>query len=55
VTAVDWNRYRRCPVCFAPLAQPCVQLSGSTTVLRSDRAHSSRQLRVGYARGGDER
>jgi hypothetical protein len=50
VTAVDWNRYRRCPVCFASLGEPCVQLSGSTTVLRSDRAHSSRPLRTGYGR-----
>jgi hypothetical protein len=50
VTAVDWSRYRKCPVCFALLGEPCVQLSGTTTILRTDRAHSSRKLRLGFGR-----
>lgn len=49
MTAVDWSRFQKCPVCFALLGEPCVQLSGSAT-LRSERVHSSRKLRTGYGR-----
>ena len=63
-STVDWNRYRKCPVCFAALGQPCTLRTGAllegvgdveygVTLLR-DRPHSGRPLRTGYARTGDD-
>jgi hypothetical protein len=54
VTAVDWSRYRKCPVCIAVLGEPCVSLSGtlsdgSTIRLSPRRPHSGRTERTGGA------
>lgn len=52
---VDWSSWRRCPVCFAPLGDPCLVLTGrviqgvhalvATDVVR-DRPHSVREPRT---------
>lgn len=52
---VDWDRYRKCPVCFAKLAEPCVntrwrRADGVPVVEREDEAaepHTGRKLRAG--------
>jgi hypothetical protein len=57
----DWSRYRKCPVCFAPLEQPCTTLSGGVAFVESpvqvdrDRPHTRRPLRTGYARTEGDR
>lgn len=54
-----WADYRKCPVCFAPIGEPCLVLAGRTvdeeyrvrvTDEERDRAHTSRELTVA-ARG----
>jgi hypothetical protein len=51
VTAVDWSRYRKCPVGSAEVGKQCLSMTGNT-VLFADRPHSTRKLRTGYARTG---
>lgn len=59
MAVIDWNRYRKCPVCFAALAAPCMTLTGTcaadAAAVPRDRPHSRRQLRAGYARAGGAR
>ena len=51
MSAVDWARYRACPVCHAALGRPCRGRTGFTagrgpvedTV---DRPHGGRRMRV---------
>ena len=58
MTAVDWSRYRACPVCGAPLGKPCVIFGGavivddviSATATFAESPHSDRKLRTGYGR-----
>jgi hypothetical protein len=54
VTAVDWSRWRKCPVCAAKARQPCLKITGrlsdGTDVwLLADRPHSGRKPRTGGA------
>lgn len=56
MSAVDWDQYRKCPVCFALMGQPCTSLTGvSGRVLVTnearDRPHSRRKQREGASRG----
>lgn len=49
---VDWSTFQKCPVCDAPLGEPCVALAGvivGSTPLRmtATRPHTGRKLRVG--------
>ncbi len=63
MTAVAWDRWRKCPVCHAALGRPCRTLSGTVVNGRAldaaevdrNRPHSRRQLRTGYARTGGDR
>jgi hypothetical protein len=65
VTAVDWGRYRACPVCPAGLGEACLEKSGfaaegvvvslevaegSVVSLEADEPHTGRKLRTGYGR-----
>lgn len=53
MTTVDWERYRKCPVCGAPLGEACASMvAGYTTEVLTtrDRPHSTRKLRVGRGR-----
>lgn len=52
VVAVDWRRYKKCPVCAAPMGEPCFSLTGSTEE-PAEKPHGGRSLRASYARGGD--
>jgi hypothetical protein len=54
VPGTRWERWQKCPVCFAPLGKPCMAMSGGGPV-ESTRVHSRRQLRAGYARTGGDR
>lgn len=33
---IDWNDYRKCPVCKAPTGEPCCSLSGRIVNGRPD-------------------
>lgn len=52
---VDWERYQKCPVCFAKLAKPCVERTwaradGIPVVETENEAaepHSTRKPRAG--------
>jgi hypothetical protein len=46
VTAVNWDDYRKCPVCGEPCAS---MVAGYTTEVLTvrDRPHSTRKLRAG--------
>lgn len=53
----DWSRYQACTqVCGAPLAEPCVKLSGYVAegdvriAVEADEPHSPRELRAAAAR-----
>jgi hypothetical protein len=54
VTAVDWARWRKCPVCFAELGEPCQRMTGLTAdgpvSIEALSPHGGRELRAGYAR-----
>jgi hydrogenase maturation factor len=61
---VDWDRFRKCPVCFAPIGKACKALE--STVVRGervttvgdvirDRPHSTRVMRTAAARAGGDR
>jgi len=60
---VDWERYRKCPVCGAPLGTSCMSLTGTVIDGRAvyageverDRPHSRRKLRAAAARAGGDR
>lgn len=51
MTAVDWSRYRKCPVCFAKIGEPCLSQSGLTiggqAAIPLDTPHFRRELRAG--------
>ncbi len=51
MTAVDWSRYRKCPVCAAGLGEPCIERTsfqgGHHDPIETDRPHTGRQLRTG--------
>lgn len=55
---VDWDDYRKCPVCFAEIGRPCRRVAavvaGGTslyaTEVERERPHSRRQLRKGRGR-----
>lgn len=49
---VDWNRYRKCPVCYAKIGDACTVMTGQRAVrgnvtVFADAPHATRQLRVG--------
>lgn len=55
MTTVDWERYRACRVCGAPLGEPCVKFYAvvaavAEMVQEADAPHSGRKLRTGYGR-----
>lgn len=45
MTAVDWNAFRKCPVCGQPIGKPCAGIQ----LTPIDRPHGSRQPRTGGA------
>jgi hypothetical protein len=52
VSSVEWDLFRKCPVCFAELGEPCTTLTGvafqeSVREVSRDRPHSRRKLRTG--------
>lgn len=56
---MDWELYRKCPVCFAELGKPCRTLQGSVvngaqvtvaSEIVRERPHSRRELRAAAAR-----
>lgn len=52
MSAVDWEAYQKCPVCAAPLGEPCTALAsvivGSTPLkMAATRPHTGRKLRAG--------
>lgn len=54
MSAPDWSRYRKCPVCFAELGEPCLELSGLSATggpvaAETDRPHGGRPLRAGVS------
>jgi hypothetical protein len=60
VTVVDWDRYRACGGCGAPLAGPCVSLSGYVegagyVEVAAEMPCSTRKLRAAAARAGGDR
>lgn len=62
MTAVDWNRYQKCPQCGAALGKPCRELTGYVPgaqggVIETVAAepHPGRELRTGYAGTGGDR
>jgi hypothetical protein len=60
VTVIDWARYRKCDVCASETGEACLTLrgllAGSGPVEEPlEHPHGTRQLRVGYARAGDDR
>lgn len=53
----DWSMWRLCPVCRAPIGQPCLTRSGRVVggrvvgpSVRLDRPHAMRRLRTGMGR-----
>jgi hypothetical protein len=61
VSAVDWSRWRKCPVCFAAIGAPCMSISGGFShghpypvvepvTVAADRPHSTRKPRTGGAK-----
>lgn len=51
MSAVDWSRWRKCPVCFSELGEPCMELSGliaesGPVEVEADRPHGGREMRV---------
>lgn len=64
MTVIDWNRYRKCPVCSAETGEHCLTRSGYGTLrdgvphnadVAAEKPHSTRELRAGYARTGGAR
>lgn len=62
MTVVEWERFRQCSVCFAPLGEPCRVLSGGRvgetyrvriTDEPRDRPHSTRELTAAAARDAE--
>lgn len=54
MTAVDWDRWRKCPVCASALGEPCVDrlsvlADGRREVLYSNGPHGGRKPRTGGA------
>jgi hypothetical protein len=47
--SIEWDLYRKCPACAAPLGQPCYSMTGNT-VLWAEKPHGVRKLRK--LRGG---
>lgn len=53
---VDWTRWRKCPVCFSELGDPCMELSGLSAEsgpveIQADRPHGGREMRAGAVDG----
>lgn len=51
MTVVDWSRWQKCPVCAAPLGEPCVALAavivGATPLrMKATAPHAGRKLRA---------
>lgn len=49
---VDWDRYRRCPVCGSDIGDPCASMTvgmvtEATRIVPRDEPHSRRNLRAG--------
>lgn len=57
MTAVDWSRWRKCPVCFASAGMPCTDMTGTVLeggelveqIVVATRPHSTRKQRSGGA------
>jgi hypothetical protein len=51
--SVDWERYRKCPVCGAALGKQCRTRSsyGYYPEVAADEPHSTRELRAGREAG----
>jgi hypothetical protein len=55
VSAVDWSRFQKCPVCFAALGKACLKVTGfgefGPVSVKAAVPHGGRKLRAGYGRG----
>lgn len=53
MTTIDWERYQQCPVCFAELGKPCMDMTGFNAargvhdVELAAEPHTGRKLRAG--------
>lgn len=53
MSIVDWDIYRKCPVCGSEIGRPCMSLLAVGEGLQEekrDRPHFKRKLRTGYGR-----
>jgi hypothetical protein len=54
MTAIDWTRWRKCPVCFAETGSACTTRTGvvvngrvvSATITAAEKPHSTRKSRT---------
>jgi hypothetical protein len=50
MTGTDWARWRKCPVCFALIGEPCMQLTGSRgrspVYVKLAKPHATRKART---------